>query len=282
MRPLQREQAADAAWGRAVTFAILAFGGLAAGFLAGLFGLGGGLIMVPVLVYAFHNVGIASQHIALLALGTSMAAIVFSTAQSAYGYFRRGTACGATVHRVAPWAIVGVLLGSMVAGQASRAQLLAFVAWFQFVAGALILVDLSKFAVVRRVAGQAAALDVFSVAFGGIAALAGIGGGTLFIPYFVASGMEPRRAVGTSVAIGVPVSLTGAFAYAWQGRGVPLGHWTVGYIHLPALFALAVGMMLTVRVGVAAAHCLPPRLLLLAFVAFVIANGTHLLYFASE
>ena len=277
-----RERAAHAGWGRAVTFAILTFGGLAAGFLAGLFGLGGGLIMVPVLVYAFNSLGVAAPHIVLLAIGTSMAAIVFSTAQSAYGYFRRGTACGATVHRVAPWAIVGVLLGSMLAGHASRSQLLVFVAGFQFFAGALILVDVSRFAIVRRIAGQAAALDVFSVAFGGIAAMAGIGGGTLFTPYFVASGMEPRRAVGTSVAIGVPVSLAGAFAYAWEGRDVPLGHWTVGYIHLPALCALVAGMMLTVRLGVAAGHSLPPRVLLLAFVAFVIANGTHLLHFASE
>jgi len=265
-----------------LTFVIFGLSGLAAGFLAGLFGIGGGLIMVPVLVYAFTAAGLDPQHVVAMALGTSMAAIAFSAAQSAYSHFRRGSASGPTVHRVAPWAVVGVLLGSMAAADAPRVVLLVFVACFQFVAAVLMLADLSKYAVVQAVARQDVALDVFSVVFGAIAAMAGVGGGTLFTPYLTAGGMEPKRAVGTSAAIGLPVSLAGAFAYAWEGRGVPLGHWTVGYIHVPALAALMVGALLTVHLGVAVAHRLPSRVLAGAFAAFLAANGAHLLYLVSQ
>ena len=268
--------------GNDLTFVIFGLSGLAAGFLAGLFGIGGGLIMVPALVYGFTAAGLDPQHVVAMALGTSMAAIVFSAAQSAYGHYRRGSASGPTVHRVAPWAVVGVLLGSMAAADAPRVVLLVFVACFQFVAAVLMLADLSKYAVVQTVARQDVALDVFSVVFGAIAAMAGVGGGTLFTPYLTAGGMEAKRAVGTSAAIGLPVSLVGAFAYAWEGRSAPLGHWTVGYIHLPALAALVAGTLLTVHLGVAVAHRLPSRLLAWAFAVFLVANGVHFLYFATK
>jgi uncharacterized membrane protein YfcA len=259
---------------------IFGLGGLAAGFLAGLFGVGGGLVMVPVLVYVFTAAGIAPQHVVLMALGTSMAAIVFSAAQSAYTHYRRGSTSGPIVHRAAPWAIVGVLLGSMLAAESSRILLVLFVAGFQFVAAPLMLVDVSRYAIVQTIARRDAALDVFSVLFGGIAAMTGIAGGTLFTPYFTAIGIEPRHAMGTSAAVGLPVSLAGAFAYAWEGRSVPLGPWTVGYIHLPALAALVGGTLLTVRLGVVVAHWLPSRVLAWAFAVFLVANGAHLLYFA--
>lgn len=268
--------------GGELALVIFAVGGLAAGFLAGLFGVGGGLVMVPVLVYAFTAAGIAAQHVVLMALGTSMAAIVFSAAQSAYSYYRLGSASGPIVRRAAPWAIVGVLLGSMLAADASRVPLLVFIACFQFVAAVLMLADVSKYAIVQAIARQDFSLEVFSVLVGGIAAMAGIAGGSLLTPYFAASGMEPRRAMGTSAGVGLPVSLAGAFAYAWQGRSVPLGHWTVGYIHVPALAALLAGTLLTVRLGVAVAHRLPSRVLAVAFAVFLVANGTHFLYFTSR
>ena len=266
--------------GGELALVIFAAGGLAAGFLAGLFGVGGGLVMVPVLVYAFTAAGIAAQHVVPMALGTSMAAIVFSAAQSAHSHYRLGSACGATVRRAAPWAIVGVLLGSLLAADAPRVLLLAFIGCFQLVAAALMLADASKFGIVQRAARQDVSLDVFSVLVGGIAAMAGVAGGSLFTPYLTASGMEPRRAMGTSAAVGLPVSLAGTFAYAWEGRSVPLGHWTVGYVHLPALAALLAGTLLTVRLGVSVAHRMPSRLLAVAFAVFLAGNGVHFLYFA--
>ena len=117
--------------------------------------------------------------------------------------------------------------------------------------------DVSKLAALQTVTRRSFALNIFSLAIGGIAALAGIGGGTLFTPYFKAAGMEPKLAIGTSAAIGLPVSLAGALAYAWEGRNVP-----------------------TVRLGVALAHWLPSRMLAGLFALFLVSNGAHLLYSA--
>jgi uncharacterized membrane protein YfcA len=266
--------------GIALTFGLFGICGLAAGFFAGLFGIGGGLIMVPVLVYAFRTAGIAAEHVVTLALGTSLAAIVFSAAQSAYGHYRRGSASIEILRRVAPWVILGVVIGSAVAAETPSTRLLVFVGCFQFFAAALMVTDVSRLTALQIVARQHYTLNLCSLAFGGVAALAGIGGGTLFTPYFRASGMDPRDAIGTSAAIGLPVSLVGALAYAWQGRDVPLGTWTIGYINLPALVALALGTLVTVRLGVAVAHWLSPRILASAFAVFLVVNGAHLLYSA--
>jgi uncharacterized membrane protein YfcA len=231
-------------------------------------------------VYAFTTTGIAAQHVVAMALGTSMAAIVFSAAQSAYGHYRRGSTSTEIMRRAAPWVVAGVGFGSAVAAETPAIPLLIFVACFQFFAAALMVTDVSKLAVLQLVARRDFALNVFSLAFGGIAALAGIGGGTLFTPYFKAAGMETKLAIGTSAAIGLPVSLAGALAYAWEGRNVPLGHWMLGYINLPALAALVVGTLMTVRLGVAVAHWLPSRILAGLFALFLIVNGAHLLYSA--
>jgi uncharacterized protein len=263
-----------------LTFAMFGICGLAAGFFAGLFGIGGGLIMVPVLVYAFKTAGVATEHVVTLALGTSLAAIVFSAAQSAYGHYQRGSASIEIIRRVVPWVVLGVVIGSAVAAETPSTSLLVFVGCFQLFAAALMVTDVSRLTALQVMAKREYALNLCSLAFGGVAALAGIGGGTLFTPYFKASGMETRNAIGTSAAIGLPVSVAGALAYAWEGRHVSLGAWTIGYINLPALAALVLGTLVTVRLGVAVAHWLPSRILATAFAVFLIVNGGHLLYSA--
>ena len=260
--------------------AVFGLSGVAAGFFAGLFGIGGGLIMVPVLVYAFNTTGIATGHVVTMALGTSMAAIVFSSAQSAYGHYCKGSASLEKIRRAAPWVVAGVLIGGAIAARTPGHPLLVFVGAFQLFAALLMLTDVSKLLTLQSLARGGVALGVFSLFFGGVAAMVGIGGGTLFTPYFKASGMEPKLAIGTSAAIGLPVSLAGALAYGWQGWGVSGDQWAVGYIDVPAMVALVAGTLLTVRLGVAAAHWLPSRVLGASFAVFLVLNGSHLLYSA--
>ena len=263
-------------------FAVFALSGVAAGFFAGLFGIGGGLIMVPVLVYAFTATGVAAEHVAAMALGTSMAAIVFSAAQSAYGHYRKASASIEMIRRTTPWVVVGVAIGGVIAARTPSLWLLVFVGSFQFFAAALMVTDISKIIALQLLARRTFTLGFFSVVFGSIAALAGIGGGTLFTPYFKAAGMEPKVAIGTSAAIGLPVSLAGALAYGWEGRGMSLGAWSIGYIYVPALIALVLGTLLTVRLGVVVAHRLSSRALAALFAAFLVLNGAHLLYSAFD
>jgi uncharacterized membrane protein YfcA len=263
-----------------IELTVFGLSGIAAGFFAGLFGIGGGLIMVPVLVYAFTTTGMAAEHIVTMALGTSMAAIVFSSAQSAYGHYCRGSASVEKIRRAVPWVIAGVLIGGAIAARTPPHPLLIFVGAFQLFAALLMITDVSKLVALQSLARRSIALGAFSLLFGGVAAMVGIGGGTLFTPYFKASGMEPKLAIGTSAAIGLPVSLAGALAYAWEGRGVSVNEWTIGYIDVSALIALVAGTLFTVRLGVVAAHRLPSRMLAGLFAAFLILNGAHLLYSA--
>ena len=90
--------------------------------------------------------------------------------------------------------------------------------------------------------------------------------------------MDPKLAIGTSAAIGLPVSLAGAISYGWEGWGISGDPWALGHIDMPAALALVVGALLTVRLGVAAAHWLPSRALAGLFAMFLIFNGSHLLY----
>jgi uncharacterized protein len=265
-----------------LVFAVFGLSGLMAGFLAGLFGIGGGLIMVPVLVSVFSATGFAAEHVVAMALGTSLAAIVFSAAQSAYGHYKRGSASLHVARRAAPGVIAGVVIGSVVAADSARTPLLVFIGGFQLFAAALMMVDVSKLGALQVVAQKDLALKLCSFTFGAVAALAGIGGGTLFTPYFTAGGMEPKQAIGTSSAIGLPVSIAGALGYAWEGHGVAIGHWMLGYVNLPALVALVAGTLITVRFGVAVAHRLPSRMLASAFAVFLVVNGGHLLYLAAS
>jgi uncharacterized protein len=264
----------------AFAFAVFSLGGIASGFFAGLFGVGGGLIMVPILVYAFNATGTATDHVVAMALGTSMAAIVFSSAQSAYAHYCKDSVSVEKIRRAAPWVVAGVLIGGAIGARTPAYPLLVFVGGFQLFAAVLMVTDISKLITLQSMAKGGLALGLFSLLFGGIAAMVGIGGGTLFTPYFKASGMEPKLAIGTSAAIGLPVSLAGALAYGWQGWGVSHDRWAVGYIDMPAALALILGTLLTVRLGVATAHWLPRRVLAGSFALFLILNGSHILYSA--
>jgi uncharacterized protein len=259
---------------------VFGLSGIASGFLAGLFGIGGGLIMVPVLVYAFKTTGMDTDHVVTMALGTSMAAIVFSSAQSAYGHYCKGSASVEKFRRAAPWVVAGVLIGGAIAARTPTHPLLVFVGGFQLCAAFLMVTDVSKLGTLQSLARGRLALGFFALVFGGVAAMVGIGGGTLFTPYFKASGMEPKLAIGTSAAIGLPLSLAGALAYGWEGWGISGDQWALGYIDIPAALALVLGTLLTVRLGVATAHWLPSRALAGLFALFLIINGSHLLYSA--
>ena len=259
---------------------VFGLSGIASGFLAGLFGIGGGLIMVPVLVYAFKTTGMDTDHIVTMALGTSMAAIVFSSAQSAYGHYCKGSASIDCIRRAAPCVVAGVLIGGAIAARTPAHPLLIFVGVFQFFAALLMVADVSKLVTLQSLARGGLALGFFALVFGGVAAMVGIGGGTLFTPYFKASGMEPKLAIGTSAAIGLPLSVAGTLAYGWEGWGVSGDQWALGYIDIPAALALVLGTLLTVRLGVATAHWLPSRTLAGLFALFLIFNGSHLLYSA--
>ncbi|HSW26695.1 MAG TPA: sulfite exporter TauE/SafE family protein, partial [Burkholderiaceae bacterium] len=211
--------------------------GGAAGLLAGLFGVGGGLVMVPVLALVFAS-QVSGDAVLPLALGTSLAAIVFSAASSAWGHHRRGAVDVALIRRALPMLAAGAAVGAFGAAWAPHALLTALLALFQASVCVMMVrktyypeVGVGVGVEVAAAAERAPSNPLLGV-IGGVCALAGIGGGTLCVPYFTHLGISPRKAVGTAAALGVPIALAAACAFAAAGwlKGVDLTH-SVGYVH---------------------------------------------------
>jgi uncharacterized membrane protein YfcA len=199
------------------------------GLLAGLFGIGGGGVMVPVLTAMFAAQGFSPEHRLHLALGTSMAAIVPTAISSLRAHHRHGAVLWGVVARFAPGVLVGTFAGTFLAARLSTrplavifAALMALVAW-----------KMARDVLPNPARGlpRAPALAGVGAGIGGVSALVAIGGGSLTVPFLALCNVRLQTAIGTSAAVGLPIALTGALGYAINGHGVPgLPAATLGYV----------------------------------------------------
>jgi uncharacterized membrane protein YfcA len=230
--------------------------GAVAGFFAGLLGVGGGAIMVPVLALMFDAQGFPEQHLMHLALGTSMATIVFTSISSLRAHHGHGAVIWPIVRDIAPGIVVGTLLGAQIAGRVPTKPLAIFFALFiAYVAVQMILNVKPKPS--RQLPGKAGMFGVGAF-IGGISALVAIGGGSLSVPFMTWCNVKVHHAIGTSAAIGFPIALAGTIGYMVSGYGagnLPAGSW--GFIYLPALAATVIVSMLVAPLGARVAHSLP-------------------------
>ncbi len=233
-----------------------ALAGGVAGILAGLLGIGGGLVIVPMLVFCLGLQGLDSPQIMQIALATSMASIMFTAVSSFMAHHRRGAVAWDIVRRIVPGILVGTLAGSFLASSVPSDWLKGFFVLF------LLYVSTQMFKPARITSsrplpgragmfGAGGTIGVFS-------ALVGIGGGTLSVPFMAWHGVELHRAIGTSAAIGFPIAIAGSIGYVYNGLGVgglPAG--SLGFVYLPALAGIVLVSVLTAPLGVRLAHKLP-------------------------
>jgi len=251
-----------------IWFAYLALGAVA-GLMAGLFGVGGGAIMVPVLALLYTALALPAAHLMHLALGTSMAAIVFTSLASLRAHAARNAVLWPTVRSIAPGIVLGTFLGALLAGQMSTRPLAWFFAAFMSYVALQLLLDLKPHPA-RTLPGRAG-LAAVGLGIGAVSALAAIGGGTMSVPFLTWCNVPLRVAIGTSAAIGFPIALAGSLGYLVAGQGatgLPAG--SFGYIYLPALALLVPASMLTAPIGARLAHRLPVRLLKKLFAALIL------------
>jgi uncharacterized membrane protein YfcA len=230
--------------------------GAVAGFFAGLLGVGGGAIMVPVLTLMFSAQGFPEQHLMHLALGTSMATIVFTSMSSLRAHHQHGAVIWPIVRGIAPGIVVGTLLGAQVAGRIpTRPLAILFAIFIAYVAVQMILNVKPKPS--RQLPGRAGMFGVGAF-IGGISALVAIGGGSLSVPFMTWCNVKVHNAIGTSAAIGFPIALAGTIGYMISGYGATaLPEGAFGFIYLPALAATVVVSMLVAPFGAKVAHSLP-------------------------
>jgi len=249
--------------------------GALAGFLAGLFGVGGGVVIVPMLVLVFGRQGVGESHLMHLALGTSLASIVFTSISSFSAHHRRGAVVWDAVRRIAPGILAGTFAGAFIAARLRTGPLrVFFVAFLALVIWQLLSDRRPEPA--RDLPGPAG-MTAAGAGIGVVSSLVGIGGGSLSVPFLIWCNIPPHRAVGTSAAIGFPIAVAGAVGYLANGWAVPgLPPYSAGYVSLPALAGIAVASVLTAPLGARLAHALPVRGLKRAFALFLIVMAARM------
>ena len=242
---------------------ILAFyliAGLVAGFLAGLLGIGGGLVLVPALVVLFSVQGFPEPLIMPLALGTSLATIVFTSIASMRAHHAKGSVDWRTLRRMTPGIVGGALASTAFVAYLSPATLKGIFAVYAGLAATQFICDL-KPSPSRQLPGSGG-LAAAGAAVGSISVIAGVGGAVTSIPFLVWCNVPVRVAIGTASAIGLPVAVAGSLGYIGHGLGVAeLPPFAIGYVHLPSLAAIVVATVLTAPLGARASHRVPVPLL---------------------
>ena len=256
----------------------LAIGALA-GFAAGLFGVGGGLVIVPILYVVFTQMGYDPAVVMHLALGTSLATIIVTSISSLMAHNKNGAVLWPVFKNLAPGLVVGSFLGAGIAGLLSREHLQlvigVFVIWvaYSMFMGAKKVVDENK--ALPSTAAQVAAGTGIGVA----SAIFGIGGGSLTVPYLNHSGVVMQKAVGTSAACGLPIAIAGALGFMFFGMkeqiNVPN---TIGFIHIYAFFGISLMSFFTAKIGAKAAHILSPSMLKKCFAVMLFVVGCFFLF----
>ena len=230
--------------------------GAAAGLLAGLFGIGGGLIIVPALVFGFEAQGVSGEVAVHLAVGTSLATIVFTSVSSVKSHHDKRAVLWPLFRPMAVGLLAGALLGAMTAAQMNGVWLRLLIGLFAILIGVQMALGLRP-RPGREVPGQAG-LVATGTAIGWASAIFGIGGGSLTVPFLTWCNVRMQEAVGTSAACGLPIALMGAMGNVWQGSGEPLSPaWSLGYLYVPALLGIVLTSVPFAKVGARLAHNLP-------------------------
>jgi len=250
--------------------------GAFAGVMAGLLGVGGGLIIVPALAWIFHLQGVAETVIMHLAIGTSLATIVATSISSVRAHHRLGAVLWPVFWRLTPGIVAGAWLGAAIADALPSAALQVVFGVFVLLVAAQIGFG-AKPAPHRTLPGAAGMLAAGGV-IGLVSAIVGIGGGSLTVPWLTWCNTSIRNAVATSAACGLPIALAGAAAFIVTGWGeAKLPAWSLGYIYGPAMAGVAVASMLFAPLGARLAHTLPTIALKRVFAGFLAIVGVKML-----
>ncbi|MBE0598698.1 MAG: sulfite exporter TauE/SafE family protein [Desulfuromonadales bacterium] len=254
--------------------------GALAGFLAGLLGIGGGIILVPLFLWALPLAGFAPEVMVHSALGTSLAIILPTAVSSTWGHRRRGNVNWHQVYRLASGVLLGTLFGAMAAARLPGV-------WLQALFGVMqILVGLKLFFRPRHLPPEETAASSFGPLFlvgaltGGFSAFFGVGGGVIAVPLMILFLKLPTpMAVGNSSALIAIASLAGAASYAWHGLGVAgLPPYSIGYVNLLVAVLVAPSAILLAPLGVRVASRLGDDKILRLFSILLILIGAQMAF----
>jgi uncharacterized membrane protein YfcA len=264
----------------ALIAALLALGA-AIGFAAGLLGIGGGMLTVPFMTLLFTLQKFPPEHVVHMAIATSLATIMFTSISSVRAHHKRGGVLWPVAARLAPGILFGSLVGAKLAGNLPSKWLALFFALFVGFSATQMLLD-RKPKPHRQLPGTAGMFGAGG-AIGVLSAIVGAGGGFISVPFMLWCNVRMHNAVATSASLGFPIAAAGTIGYivsGWHLTGTAPG--VVGYVHVPALLALASASVLTAPLGARVAHSLDTRRLKRVFAVLLYVLAGYMLFKATR
>ncbi|TIX51002.1 sulfite exporter TauE/SafE family protein [Alteraurantiacibacter aquimixticola] len=258
--------------------AALLAAGAGAGFAGGLFGIGGGFVVVPALVLILPMMGAQPDQITHIAIGTSLATIIFTSLRSVKSHALRNSVDFEVLKSWAPWVVGGTVLGAAIADFVSSGTL-ALIFGVGVLAFALhfLAPRIHDRQLLEAMPGGAAKVSLAG-GLGLLSSLLGIGGGTITTMVMTLCGTPIHRAIGTASGMGAIIALPGTIGFIIIGfaePGLPAG--SFGYVNWPAAIGIVATSVLFAPLGVAAAHKLSPRVLRLVFGIYLIVVGVTMI-----
>lgn len=253
-------------------FAIYLALGALVGFLAGLLGIGGGMILVPFLVLVFQAQAFPFETKMQVILATSMATIIFTSFSSVRAHHAKQAVKWDVVLSMSPGILLGAFAGTRVVSMLSTQFLAIFFTCFLFYTGTQMLLNFKPKA--SRVLPGRAGLFAAGVVVGVLSALVGAGGGFFSMPFLTWSNVPIHNAVGTSAALGFPIAVFTTIGNIWNGWNMPnVPQPALGYVYLPALIGISIASVFTAPFGARLAHRLPVAALkrILAVMLYLLA-----------
>jgi uncharacterized membrane protein YfcA len=250
--------------------------GAAVGFFAGLLGIGGGAIMVPLLVMLFEAQGLPRDQILHLAVGSGMATILLTSVSSVRAHAARGALRWDLIKAMTPGILVGGLAGSAVAGAIPTRLFALLFCVVVYVASANMLLERKPRP--TRAAPGAGGMFLAGFVISATSAFAAIGGAFMTVPFMLYCNVPMLQAIGCAAAIGFPIAFAGTAGFIASGLahgGLPA--WSIGYVYLPAVAGIAVSSVLFAPVGAALAHRLKTRTLKRIFAGLLFVMATKML-----
>ncbi len=250
--------------------------GAAAGLSAGLLGIGGGLIIVPILFFIFNHQPVPADHVMHMALATSLATIIVTSLSSARAHHKRGAVLWPIVLSLSPGIIIGAWLGALFASALTSDVLRPVFGVFELMVAIHLLINYKPATHTTSISKTRSILG--GTVIGTISSIVGIGGGTLTVPFLLWHNISIRKAVASSAACGFPIAVAGTAAYVvsgWNTASLPA--YTLGYVNLPAFAMITITSIVTAPLGASLAHQLPEKTLRTVFAVFLLALSLKML-----
>ena len=261
----------------AVLIIALLGAGVAGGILAGLLGVGGGIVVVPALEFVLEWYGVPSTFRMHIAVATSLAVIIPTSISSARAHHQRGAVDIALAKRWIPYIAIGSVIGVVIASQVTGPTLAAVFSAFVFLVAIKMALPLDGKTITNSVP-KSPAMGLVPTTIGAISSMMGIGGGTLTVPTLTLCGEPIHRAVGTSALFGLIISVPGTIAFivaGWGNSALPPG--SLGFVSLVGFLLIAPTTVLCAPLGARIAHALSQRTLSLAFGMFLLLVAARML-----